>query len=73
MAHTVIRLRLTAKAIVRASVSLRGIHGGQSGTGTGFHSSSTAFTWQYYTTMALHSYITWGINSRPASDRSSET
>jgi hypothetical protein len=43
MAQAIIRLRLTAEARVRARVVSLGIYGWQSGTGTGFPPSSSAF------------------------------
>jgi hypothetical protein len=47
MAQVVSRRPLTAEARVRARVNPCGIRGGQSGTGTGFSPSSSAFPCQY--------------------------
>jgi hypothetical protein len=46
----------TAELLVCALVSLCGICGGQSGTGTGFSFSSSVFPRQYHSTMVLHSH-----------------
>jgi hypothetical protein len=47
MAQVVRRRPLTAEAQVRDRVNACGICGGQSGTGTGFSSSSSSFPCQY--------------------------
>jgi hypothetical protein len=64
---------LNAEGRVRARVSLCGICGGQSGTGTGFSTISSAF--QYHSTVALHTHIDYhlGMDNRPVGGRSSET
>jgi hypothetical protein len=61
MAQVVSRRPLTAEARVRAWVNPCGICGGQSGTGTGFSSSSSAFPCQYHSTVALQTHIIWGM------------
>jgi hypothetical protein len=60
MDQVVICLLLSAEARVRALVSPCGVYGEQSGIGTGFSPSSSLFTYQYYTTIALHTYISPG-------------
>jgi hypothetical protein len=57
-AQVVSRRPLTAEAWVRAPVSLCGICGGQSGTGTGFSPSSSIFPCQYHSTVALQLVLT---------------
>jgi hypothetical protein len=53
MAPVVSRRPLTEEAWVRVLVNPCGICGGQSGTGTGFSPSSSAFPCQYHSTFAL--------------------
>jgi hypothetical protein len=52
MAQAVSRRPLTAKARVRPWVSLCGICGDQSGTGTGFSPSTSVFPFQFHSTGA---------------------
>jgi hypothetical protein len=52
MAQAVSRRPLTAEARVRSRVSLCGICGGQSDTGTGFSPSTSVFPSQFYSTGA---------------------
>jgi hypothetical protein len=52
MAQAVSRRPSTADAQVRSRVSLCGICGGQSGTGTGFSASSSVFPCQFHSTDA---------------------
>jgi hypothetical protein len=54
MAQTVSRHPLTAEARVPARVIPHGICGGQSGTETGFYSSSPVLSCQYLSTVALY-------------------
>jgi hypothetical protein len=63
---------LTTEARIRALVSVCEMFGGQSGTGKGFSSSSSVFPRQYHSIVALHSYITWGMNKRLAPGRISD-
>jgi hypothetical protein len=58
MAQVVSHRPLTAEAQVCAWVSLCGICGEQACTGPGFFFSSTVFSCQYHSTMALHTHIT---------------
>jgi hypothetical protein len=53
MAQFVSRCPLTAEAQVRVRVNPCGICGGQSGTGTGFPSSSSVFPCQYIILLSL--------------------
>jgi hypothetical protein len=55
MAMMVSHQSLTIEAWVHASVSPQGICGGQSCTGTGFLLSSSAFSCQYQSNVALYS------------------
>jgi hypothetical protein len=52
MAQAVSRRPPTAEARVRSRVSLCGICGGQSGTGTGFSPSTSVFPCQFHSTCA---------------------
>jgi hypothetical protein len=52
MAQAVSRRPHTAEARVRPLLSLYGISGGQSGTGTGFSPSTWVFSCQFYSTGA---------------------
>jgi hypothetical protein len=61
MDQVVSRQPLTTEAWVRAQVNPCGIYGGQSGTGTGFSSSSSVFPSIYHSTIALQTYIIWGM------------
>jgi hypothetical protein len=63
MAQVVSRRPLTAEARVRARVNQCGICGGQSGTGTGFSPSSSAFPCQYHSTVALQTHVIWGTRN----------
>jgi len=60
-AQAISRQHLTAEAWVRAPVSPFGIYGGQSGTGIGFSSSSSIFSCQHHSTVALHTHFSSGV------------
>jgi hypothetical protein len=60
MAQAVSRRPLAAEARVRARINLCGICGLQSGTGTDFSSSSSVFSCQYHSAVAVQSHIIWG-------------
>jgi hypothetical protein len=60
MAQVVSRRPLTAEAQVRVEVNPCGICGGQSGTGTGFSPSSSAFPCQYIIPPSLSKLISSG-------------
>jgi hypothetical protein len=62
---------LTAEAQVRDRVKPCGICNGQSGNGTGFSPSSTAFPCQYHSTVVLHTHHL-GMDNRPFGGRSSD-
>jgi hypothetical protein len=65
---------LVAEAQVCTQVSLCGIYGGQSGTGTGFSLSSLVFPSLLFHHSSPYSFFTWGMNNRPiVGSRSSET
>jgi hypothetical protein len=51
---------VTMESRVLARVTLCGICGGHSSSGTGFSSSSLVFHCQYHSTMAVHTYISSG-------------
>jgi hypothetical protein len=63
MAQVVSRRPLTAEARVRDRVNPCGICGGQSGTGTGFSTSSSVFPCQYHSTVAPQTHIIWGMRN----------
>jgi hypothetical protein len=73
MAQAVSRRSLTAEARVHARINPCSICGGQSGTGTGFSPSSSAFPSQYHSIFALQTHIIWGMNNMSVSGSSSET
>jgi hypothetical protein len=62
MVQVVSRRPLTEVTRVRAWVNPCGICGGQSGTGTGFSASSSVFSCQYHSTIALQTRIIWGTS-----------
>jgi recombinational DNA repair protein (RecF pathway) len=57
MTEAVSRRHLTAEARVRDQVTACMICGGQSETATGFSPSSSVFSCQHHSNVALHSYI----------------
>jgi hypothetical protein len=61
MAQSVNRRSFTAKAQVRSRFDPCEISRGQSGTGSGFSPSSSAFPCQYHSTAALHTHILSGV------------
>jgi hypothetical protein len=64
MAQGVSRQPLTAEAQVCVRVNPCEICGGQSGTGTGFSLSSSVFSLSICnSTVALQTYITWGMRN----------
>jgi hypothetical protein len=63
MALVVSRRPLTAEARIRTRVNPCGICGGHSGTGTGFSPSSSVFPCQYHSTVAVQTYIIWGMRN----------
>jgi hypothetical protein len=69
IAQVVIHQPVTAKA----QVSLCGICGGQSCTGTGLSLKSLVFPFQYHSNVAPYSYITWEMNNKPICGCSVET
>jgi hypothetical protein len=75
MAQAVSRRPLTAKARVRARIGPCGVCGGQSGSGTGFSTSSSVFSCQYHSTVAAHGLRMYhlGMNNRPVGGRGLET
>jgi hypothetical protein len=60
MAQVVNRWPHTAEARVRARIIPCGICGGQSGTWTGFSTSSSVFPCLYHFIMPLHAHISSG-------------
>jgi hypothetical protein len=61
MAQPVSRRRpVTVQARIRTRVSLSGICGGQSGTGTGFSPSYSVFPCQYHSTVAFNAHMASG-------------
>jgi hypothetical protein len=57
MAQEISRRPIIAEARVRECFNLRGICDGQSGTGTGFSPISSVSSYQYYSTVVLHTPI----------------
>jgi hypothetical protein len=70
--HTVY-LRLTAESRVHTRFNPCGMCGGQSGTGADFSPTTSVFTCQYHSTVALHTHIIWGMNNMSVSGSSLET
>jgi hypothetical protein len=73
MAQAVSRRPLTAEARVRARVNPCGIYGSQNGTRTGFSTSSSVFSCQYHSTVALQTHIIWEMNDISFSGNRSDT
>jgi hypothetical protein len=62
VAQAVSRRPLTAEARIRARASPSGICGGQSGTGTGFSPSFSAFPISF---VGFHTHISLRLNIKP--------
>jgi hypothetical protein len=73
MAKAVNRTPLTTEVQVRARVSPCRICGRQSGTGTGFSTSSSVFLVNVILPWISIPRIIWGMKNTPAGGRSSET